>query len=158
MGPLFPHRTGIPMLLTGKSPILKARGLFAIGVVSLVIGVWGLTRNVDFLAHVVRAPAEVVAVETEGPDQPFRKYTPHVVFALPDGTTINTPAGETYRPTQAGEQVSVGYDPRDPTDVRLMDLRDMCIIPIYPFVFGLITLGLAYQRWRAEQAVKAADA
>ena len=41
MGPLFPHRTGIPMLLTGKSPILKARGLFAIGVVSLVIGVWG---------------------------------------------------------------------------------------------------------------------
>ena len=63
------------MLLTGKSPILKARGLFAIGFLSLVIGVWGLTQNVDFLANVVRAPAEIVAVETEGPDQPFRKYT-----------------------------------------------------------------------------------
>ena len=129
------------MLLTGKSPILKARGLFAIGFLSLVIGVWGLTQNVDFLANVVRAPAEIVAV-----------------FTLPDGTTINTPAGETYRPTEAGEQVSVGYDPRDPTDVRLMDLRDMWIIPIYPFVFGIITLGLAYQRWRAERAAKAGAA
>lgn len=140
------------MLLTGKKPIFRARSLFAMGVMALVVGVWGLSRQLDFLSHLQRVEAEVVAVETHSPDDPFTKHTPHVRFTLPSGESMNVVAADTYRPTVAGERLTIGYDSRDPTDARLMDPRDEWIIPVYPLIFGIVTIALAYRRRQGERA------
>ena len=80
--------------------------------------------NLDFLSNVARAEAEVVAVESGDPNDPFRLYRPNVVFETAAGDQMNVAAADTYRPTEAGERLVIGYNPRNPTDVRLMDPRD----------------------------------
>ena len=136
------------MLLTRRAPLLNPRSLAAMGVLAVAVGLYGVWTNLDFLSNVARAEAEVVAVESGDPNDPFRLYRPNVVFETAAGDRMNVAAADTYRPTEAGERLVIGYDPRNPTDVRLMDPRDAWLLPLYPLIFGVVTLVIAYRRWR----------
>jgi len=140
------------MLLTRRRPFLNPRSLFILGGFAILVGIYSLAMNFEFLRHMERTEAEVVAVETVEPNDPFAKYRPHVVFETADGERMNVPVADTYRPTESGERLGIAYDPRDPTDARLMDPRDEWLIALYPLVFGLITVAMAVRRLRGGRA------
>ena len=131
-----------------RSFLVRPRTLVLIGVLSLALGAWGLHDHVGFLMSAERAAGEVVAVETVDRGEGFPLYRPAVRFSTPNGT-VTASAAETYRPTRAGETLSVAYDPASPTDVRLMDPRDRWLLPLWMIVFGVMTIVIGWRRARA---------
>lgn len=135
-------------LLRRRKPFLRARALVAVGLVSLVAGSVGLWGQIGFLSRVVQVDAEVVSVETLGASETFDLYRPTVRFSPTPGETIERAAAETYRPTEAGERLVVGFDPQNIDDVRLLDVRDRWLSPVWILLFAVVTLGVAVRRWR----------
>lgn len=131
-----------------RKPFLRPRALLAIGLVSLLAGGAGMAGQVGFLSRVQSAEAEVVVVESLGATEGFPLYRPTVRFSPTPGETVERAAAETYRPTTAGERLDVGFDPQDIDDVRLMDIRDRWLSPVWMLIFGVVTLGIAAHRWR----------
>lgn len=135
-------------LLRRRKPFLRARALVAVGLVSLVAGTLGLSREIGFLTRIVQIEAEVVSVETLGASETFAIYRPTVRYSPTPGETIERAAAETYRPTRVGETLTVGFDPQNIDDVRLLDIRDRWLSPLWILLFAVVTLGVAYHRWR----------
>jgi len=131
-----------------RGPGLRPRALIAVGVLSLIVGVWGMSGQIGFLSRVTSVEAEVVGVETLGADESFTLYRPTLRFSPTPGETIERPAAETFRPTRVGERLSVGFDPENPDDVRLMDIRDRWLSPSWMLVFAVLTFAFAAYRLR----------
>lgn len=131
-----------------RKPFLRSRALVAIGLVSLIAGGAGMSGQIGFLSRVQSVEAEVVAVESLGATEGFQLYRPTVRFSPTPGETVERAAAETYRPTVAGERLEVGFDPQEIDDVRLMDIRDRWLSPVWMLIFGAVTLGIAVYRWR----------
>ena len=131
-----------------RKPFLRPRALVAIGLVSLVAGGAGMYGQVGFLSRVQTVDAEVVGVESLSADEVFSLYRPTVRFSPTPGEEVERAAAETYRPTAAGERLEVGFDPQNIDDVRLMDIRDRWLSPVWMLIFGVVTLGIAAHRWR----------
>ncbi len=136
------------MALRRRKPFLRPRALVAIGVVSLLAGGIGLSREVGFLGRVQSVEAEVVGVESLGSQEGFPLYRPTLRFSPTPGETVERTAAETYRPTYAGEKLTAGFDPQNIDDIRLMDIRDRWLSPIWMLLFAVITLAIAAYRWR----------
>ena len=92
--------------------------------------------------------AEVVGVESLGATEGFPLYRPTMRFSPTPGETVDRAAAETYRPTTVGERIEVGFDPQNIDDVRLMDIRDRWLSPVWMLIFGVVTLAIAMYRWR----------
>lgn len=118
-----------------------------VGILAIVSGAFGLREHMRFLVSAEQAEAEVVSVETFDPTEGFTLYRPTVRYLSANGG-MTAVAADTYRPTQAGEILSVAYDPADPGDARLMDPRDRWILPLWMVVFGLITIVIGIRRAR----------
>ncbi len=134
-----------------RSFAIRPRTLILIGALALGLGAWGISDHVGFLLLAERAEAQVVAVETIDRGEGFLLYRPAVRFSTPDGEVTATVA-ETYRPTVAGEILTVGFDPTSPNDVRLMDPRDRWILPLWMIAFGVITIAIGVRRRRGAQS------
>ena len=131
-----------------RSPFaIRPRTLVIIGLLAIVGGVFGLRDHMTFLVSAEQAEAQVVSVETFDPTEGFTLYRPTIRYVSVNGGMTAT-AADTYRPTQAGEMLSVAYDPANPGDVRLMDPRDRWILPLWMVVFGLITVVIGIRRAR----------
>lgn len=135
-------------LLRRRKPFLRVRALVAVGLVSLVAGTLGLYREFGFLTRIVQVEAEVVSVETLGASETFAIYRPTLRFSPTPGETVERAAAETYRPTRVGEVLTVGFDPQNIDDVRLLDIRDRWLSPLWILLFAFVTLGVAFHRWR----------
>lgn len=131
-----------------RRPFLRQRALVAMGMLSLLAGGLGLRDQVGFLGRYQSVEAEVVAVENLGATEGFTLYRPILRFSPTRDEVLERPAAETYRPTRAGERLTVGFDPQNVDDVRLMDLRDRWLTPAWMLVFAVGVLGLAAYRWR----------
>jgi hypothetical protein len=118
-----------------------------VGILAIASGAFGLREHMRFLVSAEQAEAEVVSVETFDPTEGFTLYRPTVRYLSANGG-MTAVAADTYRPTQAGEILSVAYDPADPSDARLMDPRDRWILPLWMVVFGLITIVIGIRRAR----------
>lgn len=118
-----------------------------VGILAIASGAFGLREHMRFLVSAEQAEAEVVSVETFDPTEGFTLYRPTVRYLSANGG-MTAVAADTYRPTQAGEILSVAYDPADPGDARLMDPRDRWILPLWMVVFGLITIVIGIRRAR----------
>lgn len=114
---------------------------------ALVGGAFGLRNHISFLVSAEQAEAEVVSVETFDPTEGFTLYRPTVRYVAANGG-MTAVAADTYRPTSAGEVLSVAFDPANPGDARLMDPRDRWILPLWMVVFGLITIVIGIRRAR----------
>ena len=114
---------------------------------ALVGGAFGLRNHISFLVSAEQAEAEVVSVETFDPTEGFTLYRPTVRYLAANGG-MTAVAADTYRPTSAGEVLSVAFDPANPGDARLMDPRDRWILPLWMVVFGLITIVIGIRRAR----------
>lgn len=136
------------MAVRRRKPFLRVRALVAIGLVSLLAGVLGLYRDLGFLTRVTSVQAEVIAVESLGAEEGFPLYRPILRFSPTPGESIERPAATTYRPTSAGERLSAGFDPANVDDIRLMDVRDRWMTPVWMLLFGILTLAFAVYRWR----------
>lgn len=131
-----------------RGPSLRPRALIAVGLVSLVAGIGGLSGQVGFLSRVTSVEAEVVSVENLGAAEGFSLYRPTLRFSPTPGETVERAAAETYRPTRVGERIEAGFDPQNIDDIRLMDIRDRWLSPVWMLIFAVITLGIAVYRWR----------
>ncbi len=131
-----------------RRPLLRPRALIAVGLVSLVAGVWGLWGQAGFLTRYQSVEAEVVLVETLGGEEGFTQYRPTLRFSPTGGETVERAAAITYRPTTVGERMSIGFDPENLDDVRLMDIRDRWMSPVWMLLFAIATLGFAAYRLR----------
>lgn len=134
--------------LPRRRPFLRNRALVAIGVVSLIAGGLGMRGHLGFLARVQSVEAEVVAVENLGTTEGFALYRPTLRFSPTPGETLDRAAAETYRPTRAGERLTAGFDPQNVDDIRLMDIRDRWMTPMWMLLFAVFTFGFAAYRWR----------
>ena len=143
-------------LIRRRRPFLRSRALVAIGLVSLLAGGFGLSGQIGFLSRVTSVEAEVVAVESLGSEEGFPLYRATLRFSPTPGETVERAAAETYRPTTVGERFDAGFDPENIDDVRLMDIRDRWLSPVWMLLFGLITLGIAVHR-RLRPAPEPAD-
>lgn len=131
-----------------RSPFaIRPRTLVIVGILAIASGAFGLREHMRFLVSAEQAEAEVVSVETFDPTEGFTLYRPTVRYLSANGG-MTAVAADTYRPTQAGEILSVAYDPADPGDARLMDPRDRWILPLWMVVFGLITIVIGIRRAR----------
>lgn len=135
-------------MLPRRRPFLRNRALVAIGVVSLIAGGLGMRGHLGFLARVQSVEAEVVAVENLGTTEGFALYRPTLRFSPTPGETLDRAAAETYRPTRAGERLTAGFDPQNVDDIRLMDIRDRWMTPMWMLLFAVFTFGFAAYRWR----------
>lgn len=126
---------------------IRPRTLVIVGILAIVGGLFGLREHLTFLVSAEQAEAEVVSVETFDPTEGFTLYRPTLRY-LSIHTGLTAVAAETYRPTTAGEVLSVAYDPANPGDVRLMDPRDRWILPLWMVAFGLITIVIGIRRAR----------
>ena len=134
--------------LRPRRPLLRPRPLIAVGLVSLVAGVWGLWGQAGFLTRYQSVEAEVVMVETLGGEEGFTQYRPTLRFSPSPGESVERPAAITYRPTTVGERMAIGFDPANLDDVRLMDIRDRWMSPVWMLLFAVATLGFAAYRLR----------
>lgn len=131
-----------------RSPFaIRPRTLVIVGILAIVSGAFGLRDQMKFLVSAEQADAEVVSVETFDPTEGFTLYRPTIRYLSANGGTTAVVA-DTYRPTVAGEILSVAYDPADPADARLMDPRDRWILPLWMVVFGVITIVVGIRRAR----------
>lgn len=131
-----------------RSPFaIRPRTLVIVGLLAIAGGVFGLREHITFLVSAEQAEAQVVSVETFDPTEGFTLYRPTVRYLTANGGMTAT-AADTYRPTQAGEMLSVAYDPANPEDARLMDPRDRWILPLWMVVFGMITVVIGIRRAR----------
>ncbi len=130
-----------------RKPFLRPRALMAVGLVSLVAGIVGLSGQFGFLSRVQSVEAEVVAVESLGSEEGFPLYRPILRFSPTPGETVERAGAETYRSTAVGERINAGFDPENIDDIRLMDFRDRWLTPVWMLIFGLITLAMAVHRW-----------
>lgn len=130
-----------------RRPFLRQRVLVVMGVLSLLAGGLGLRDQVGFLTRYRSVEAEVVAVENLGSAEGFTLYRPILRFSPTRDEVLQRPAAETYRPTRAGERLTVGFDPENVDDVRLMDPRDRWLSPAWMLLFAAGVLGLAAYRW-----------
>ena len=131
-----------------RSPFaIRPRTLVIVGLLALVGGVFGLREHLTFLFSAEQAEAQVVSVETFDPTEGFTLYRPTIRYLTANGG-ITATAADTYRPTEAGEMLSVAYDPANPADARLMDPRDRWILPLWMVVFGLVTILIGIRRAR----------
>lgn len=135
------------LLIRRRKPFLRPRALLAVGLVSLVAGTAGLSGELEFLTRVKSVEAEVVAVESLGSAEVLPLYRPILRFSPTPGETVDRAAAETYRSTTVGERLEVGFDPENIDDIRLMDIRDRWLSPVWMLIFGVITLGIAAHRW-----------
>ena len=135
-------------LLRRRRPFLRVRALIAVGLVSLAAGTLGLWKEFGFLTRIEQVEAEVVSVETLGASETFAIYRPTMRYSPTPGETIERAAAETYRPTRIGETLTVGFDPMNIDDVRLLDIRDRWLSPLWILLLAVVTLGVAYHRWR----------
>jgi len=131
-----------------RKPFLRPRALVAVGLVSLIAGSAGMSGQVGFLTRVRSVEAEVVGVESLGATEGFPLYRPTLRFSPTPGETVDRAAAETYRPTTVGERLEIGFDPQNVDDVRLMDIRDRWLSPVWMLIFGVVTLAIAMYRWR----------
>lgn len=136
------------MAMRRRRPFLRPRALIAVGLVSLVAGIAGMSREIGFLSRVQSVEAEVVAVESLGGEEVLPLYRPILRFSPTAGETVDRTAAETYRPTVAGERLDAGFDPENIDDIRLMDIRDRWLSPAWMLIFGVLTLAIAVHRWR----------
>lgn len=131
-----------------RSPFaIRPRTLVIVGLLAIVGGLFGLRDHMSFLVSAEQAEAQVVSVETFDPTEGFTLYRPTIRYLTANGGMTATVA-DTYRPTEAGEMLSVAYDPANPADARLMDPRDRWILPLWMVVFGLITVVIGIRRAR----------
>ncbi|MEQ8585777.1 MAG: DUF3592 domain-containing protein [Thalassobaculaceae bacterium] len=131
-----------------RSPFaIRPRTLVIVGILAIVSGVFGLRDHLAFLVSAEQAEAEVISVETFDPTEGFTLYRPTVRY-LSAHAGLTAVAADTYRPTAAGEILSVAFDPANPGDVRLMDPRDRWILPLWMVAFGLITIVIGIRRAR----------
>jgi len=135
--------------LPRRRPLLRNRALVAIGLVSLVAGGLGMRGQLGFLMRMQSVEAEVVAVENLGAAEGFALYRPTLRFSPTPGETLDRAAAETYRPTRAGERLSAAFDPQNVDDIRLMDIRDRWMTPVWMLLFAVFTFGFAAYRWRS---------
>lgn len=139
---------GRPRWRRGDSFAIRPRTLIFVGVLAIVAGFFGLRDHIGFLWTAEYARAVVVSVETLSFDEGFPLYRPTVRYLdLHDGMTAV--AETTYRPTHAGEELEIAYDPTNPGDVRLMDPRDRWLLPLWMVVFGIVTVAIGIRRRRA---------
>jgi len=131
-----------------RRPFLRPRALIAVAAVSLVAGTLGLSRDVGFISRVQSVEAEVVGVESLGSEEGFPLYRATLRFSPTPGETVERAAAETYRPTAVGERLTAGFDPRNIDDIRLMDIRDRWLSPVWMLLFAVVTFGIAVYRWR----------
>jgi hypothetical protein len=141
-----------------RRPFLRPRALIAVGLVSLVAGVAGLSREIGFLSRVRSVEAEVVAVESLGSEEILPLYRATLRFSPTAGETVERAAAESYRPTSVGERLEAGFDPESIDDIRLMDIRDRWLSPVWMLLFGVLTLAIAVHRWRNPAPEQPADA
>lgn len=134
--------------LPRRRPFLRNRALIAMGVVSLLAGGLGLRGQVGFLTRFQSVEADVVAVENLGTTEGFALYRPTLRYSPTPGEVLDRPAAETYRPTRVGERLTVGFDPENVDDIRLMDVRDRWLTPAWMLLFAVLTFGFAAYRWR----------
>ncbi|WP_420564853.1 DUF3592 domain-containing protein [Thalassobaculum sp.] len=131
-----------------RSPFaIRPRTLVIVGLLALAGGIFGLRDHIGFLISAEQAEAHVVSVETFDPTEGFTLYRPTIRYLTANGGMTAT-AADTYRPTEAGEILSVAYDPANPADARLMDPRDRWILPLWMVVFGAITIVIGIRRAR----------
>ncbi|MDF1793104.1 MAG: DUF3592 domain-containing protein [Thalassobaculaceae bacterium] len=131
-----------------RSPFaIRPRTLVIVGIMALVGGIFGLRNHISFLISAEQAEAEVVSVETFDPTEGFTLYRPTVRYLAVHGG-MTAVVADTYRPTSAGEILSVAFDPANPADARLMDPRDRWILPLWMVVFGMITIVIGVRRAR----------
>lgn len=130
-----------------RRPFLRSRALVAIGLVSLLAGTFGMSGQIGFLSRVTTVEAEVVMVESLGSEEGFPLYRATLRFSPTPGEIVERTAAETYRPTSVGERFDAGFDPENIDDIRLMDIRDRWLSPVWMLLFGVITLGIAAHRW-----------
>lgn len=142
-------------LLTGRGPTLRPRTLILIGLFALVAGIWELTPHAGFLSRMASSEADVVSVETFDRGELFPLYRATLRFETPGGDVIAATAPESYRPTAAGERLSIGYDAANPSDARLMDPRDRWLLPAWLVLFGIVTLFMGARRAFARQSTDA---
>lgn len=131
-----------------RRPFLRPRALIAVAAVSLIAGTLGLSRDAGFISRVQSVEAEVVGVESLGSEEGFPLYRATLRFSPTPGETVERAAAETYRPTTVGERLTVGFDPQNIDDIRLMDIRDRWLSPVWMLLFAVVTFGIAVYRWR----------
>ena len=91
---------------------IRPRTLVIVGILAIVGGLFGLREHLTFLVSADQAEAEVVSVETFDPTEGFTLYRPTLRY-LSIHTGLTAVAADTYRPTKAGEILSVAFDPAD---------------------------------------------
>lgn len=133
-------------ILTGRGPTLRPRTLLLVGMFALIAGVWMMIDHTGFLSRIANAEAEVLSVETVDRGELFLLYRATLRFVTDEGVPITATALESYRPTLSGEYVTIGYDTENPTDVRLMDLRDPWLAPAWLVLFAVVTLAVGLRR------------
>ncbi|NQW12348.1 MAG: DUF3592 domain-containing protein [Alphaproteobacteria bacterium] len=133
-------------ILTGRGPTLRPRTLVFVGLLALIAGVWTMSDHAGFLSRVATVEAEVVSVETFDRGEMFSLYRATLRFVTDAGQTVTATALESYRPTTAGERLTIGYDTENPTDARLMDLRDRWLTPVWLVLFAVVTLAVGVRR------------
>ena len=140
-------------------------GSFAVVAILLAIGIWVLRhgRNVSaaveaFDRIALPAPGCVVDLETEhlvhrrgDSGVPQDVYFPVVEYVLPDGRMLRsrTMNGSRPAPAKVGDEVTVMYDPADPTRVELGGRRMRhwygtiySVLAFGFFAMALLTLGV----------------
>jgi len=116
------------------SALFGTAGLLLIGV-----GLVTIVRARRFRAHALRAPGVVVGQRRVlvgyGTKPTSTRYYPTLAFRTSGGREIRAESDINNTPPVAeeGTRVTVLYDPRDPTRVRIDDLanRGGCLGPLY---------------------------
>jgi hypothetical protein len=129
--------------------LLSARSLLMIGVLSAVMGTYGFRNHWSYPFRAEPVDAVITSIETEDTGT-FLIYTPSVE-AMISGVSQILPVARTYREVEVGERLTVFSDPEKPQDVRLMDPRDVWLLPAWAILFGFVSVGMAYDKHRREK-------
>jgi hypothetical protein len=120
---------------------LAARLLLALGAACLLLGIYLMSKTLDFTEGAERAVGEVVRYH-EIPDGGSTRYVPMVRFTTPSGDIV-TVAGQlttTSKRFAVGDQVPVTYPPGQPMKARLATFTDNWLPVTIAGVVGALAL------------------
>jgi len=132
---------------------LTNEALAIIGPILIVYSVFSFFHTRFFVKHCADAEGEVIRLERSfsGGQAPMYDYVPVFQFTAANGQsyTVTSATGSNPPGFSVGEQVSVRYDPRNPSDARIHTFLQTWgsslisgLIGIGFLAFGLQSLGL----------------
>jgi hypothetical protein len=136
-----------------RSKLLKGVGLFFLGIILLVIGVYLLKNKMEFLNNSVQVVGTIIDVESSRSNS-TTYYYPVISFHTLDGTTY-TFSSETGSSAafdiNKGDKISVRYTEENPQNAKVDSFMELWGLPLALLLAAIVLLlvgaGIVYKHF-----------